>query len=76
MEDTSKVQADLCAFSDGSKTNDMYIYTIATYSIAVLFVTLRIFGKILAKRTAMDDWVLITALIVATPPVACVLISM
>lgn len=51
------------------------MYTIAAFSIAVLFVTLRVISRIAMKRIASDDWVIIAALIVLVPPVACVLAS-
>jgi hypothetical protein len=75
LPDTAKVQADLCHLPNESKTNDMYIYTIAAYSIGIFFVVLRLISKVAVKRVSADDWVLLLAVLVVTPPVACVLQS-
>ncbi|KAF2678735.1 hypothetical protein K458DRAFT_376105 [Lentithecium fluviatile CBS 122367] len=71
--DTAKVQADICRLADESKSGDVYIYTITTYSIAALFVTLRIIGKVAMKRLAMDDWIIVVALCLTAVPLGCVL---
>jgi len=75
VQDTSKVQADLCGLPKESKASDVYIYTITVFAIAGLFVTLRIIGKIATKRIAMDDWIMIAAFAILVAPVACVLKS-
>lgn len=43
------------------------------YSIAVISVALRIAGKLLSKRLAWDDAVVVAALMLTAIPVACVL---
>ncbi|KAH7072137.1 hypothetical protein BKA63DRAFT_577881 [Paraphoma chrysanthemicola] len=70
---TSRVQADICGFSNESKRMQMFWYTGVVYSLAVLFVALRIAGKVVSKRLSWDDWVVVAALLLTTIPLACVL---
>jgi hypothetical protein len=70
--DTAKVQADICNFSNDSKTHEVYLYTGIVFSIAVIFVALRIAGKVLAKRVTPDDWIIIVAMLLTAIPCGCV----
>ncbi|KAH4063994.1 hypothetical protein HBI73_205670 [Parastagonospora nodorum] len=69
----SRVQADLCHLSSESKTQQVILYTGIVYSIAFVSVALRIAGKLLLKRLAWDDAVVVAALLLTAIPVACVL---
>ncbi|KAF2786450.1 hypothetical protein K505DRAFT_343799 [Melanomma pulvis-pyrius CBS 109.77] len=71
--DTAVVQADLCNMSNESKTGNVVLCTSIVFSIAVIFVGLRITGKVLAKRITPDDWVIVAALLLAALPCGCVL---
>ena len=51
----------------------MILYTGIVYSIAFVSVALRIAGKLLLKRLAWDDAVVVAALLLTAIPVACVL---
>ncbi|KAH6619019.1 hypothetical protein C7974DRAFT_441660 [Boeremia exigua] len=70
---TSRVQADLCNLSNESKTHQVILYTGIVYSIAFFAVALRIAGKLISKRLAWDDAVVVAALLLTAIPVACVL---
>ncbi|EMD64139.1 hypothetical protein COCSADRAFT_89724 [Bipolaris sorokiniana ND90Pr] len=70
---TAKVQQDICHLSNESKQKDVYIYTIACYTIAVSFVLLRVIGRIVTRRFALDDYIVITALLFTTVPLGLVL---
>jgi hypothetical protein len=74
-KDTAKVQADLCRLPQESKTNDIYICTIASFSVATLFVTLRVIGKVATKRLAKDDWVIVSALCIVASSSGCIIVS-
>jgi hypothetical protein len=67
-----KVQSDLCGFSQESKRMDMFVYTGIMYGLAIVLVVLRISGKILAKNFALDDCVVVAALVLVSLPVGCV----
>ncbi|KAF2642253.1 hypothetical protein P280DRAFT_422749 [Massarina eburnea CBS 473.64] len=71
--DTAKVQKDLCNLSTDSKTRDVYIYTIVAYSIAIVFVVLRIIGRAVTNRLAYDDYIIVAALLVTAVPLGLVL---
>lgn len=71
--DTAKVQASLCSLSNDSATREVYLHTSIIFSIAVLFVALRMAGKILAKRISPDDWIILVAMLLTTIPCGCVL---
>lgn len=73
LQDTSRVQRDLCNLPNESKTGDVILYTGIVYSIAFLSVTLRITGKIVSKRLAWDDAMVVAALLLTAIPLGCVL---
>ena len=73
--DTAKIQANLCDFSHVSKTREQLIYTIVVYTIAAIFVGLRVAGKVLTKRLSPDDWVLVVAILLTAIPCGLVLAS-
>jgi hypothetical protein len=68
-----KVQSDLCGFPQASKRTEMFMYTGIIYPLAILLVALRLAGKIVAKHISMDDWLVVSALILLALPVGCVL---
>ncbi|KAH7394773.1 hypothetical protein BKA66DRAFT_409999 [Pyrenochaeta sp. MPI-SDFR-AT-0127] len=70
---TARVQADICNLSEESKRKEVFMYTGIVYSMAFLFVILRIAGKLVSKRLALDDWIVIAALLLAAVPLGCVL---
>lgn len=73
VQDTSRVQRDLCNLSDESKTGEVILYTSIVYSIAFLSVTLRIVGKVVSKRLSWDDAMVVAALLLTAIPLGCVL---
>lgn len=73
VQDTSRVQRDLCDLSDESKTGELILYTSIVYSIAFLSVVLRIAGKAVSKRLAWDDAMVLSALLLTAIPLGCVL---
>jgi hypothetical protein len=73
IQDTSRVQRDLCNLSDESKTGEVILYTSIVYSIAFLSVALRITGKAVSKRLAWDDAMVVAALLLTAIPLGCVL---
>jgi hypothetical protein len=73
VQDTSRVQRDLCNLSDESKTGEVILYTSIVYSIAFLSVALRITGKAVSKRLAWDDAMVVAALLLTAIPLGCVL---
>ena len=70
---TAKVQQDLCHLSNESKQQDVYIYTITCYTIAASFVFLRIIGRIVTRRFALDDYIVVAALLFTAVPLGIVL---
>jgi hypothetical protein len=72
---TAVVQADLCNLSNESRTREVVLYTAIVFSIAIIFVALRLTGKIMAKRITPDDYILIAAMLLTAVPVGCVLTS-
>jgi hypothetical protein len=72
---TAVVQADLCNLSNESRTREVVLYTAIVFSIAVIFVALRLTGKIIAKRITPDDYILIAAMLLTAVPVGCVFAS-
>jgi len=73
--DTARVQAVLCDMSDESQRLDMFMWTGVIYSMAVVFVVLRIVGKLVNKRLAMDDYIVVFALVLCAVPAGCTLAS-
>lgn len=73
LQDTSRVQRDLCDLSDESKSQEVILYTSIVYSIALLSVALRIAGKAVSKRLAWDDVMVVAALFLTAIPMGCVL---
>ncbi|KAF2635496.1 hypothetical protein P280DRAFT_411393 [Massarina eburnea CBS 473.64] len=73
MIQTAKVQSDLCNLSDESKTREVFLYTVIGYGIGLLFVGLRLWGKLVTKRLAIDDLICLAALLLTALPVGCVL---
>lgn len=76
MEDslnTAKVQKDICHLSNDSKQHDVYVYTITCYTIAAVFVILRVIGRIVTRRAAFDDYIVVTALLLTAVPLGLVL---
>jgi hypothetical protein len=69
---TARVQANICNLSKESKRTEMFWYSSILYAIGFLTIALRIAGKIVSKRLAWDDWVLVGALLFITLPLACV----
>lgn len=70
---TARVQADLCNLTEESKRTKVFLYTGIVYSLAFLSVALRIAGKIVSKRLALDDCIVITAWLLTAVPLGCVL---
>lgn len=78
MDDTMgtlRVQADMCNLSEESKRTHVFIYTGVVYSLAFVFVALRIAGKLVSKRLSPDDYIVIAALLITAVPLGCVLAS-
>ncbi|KAF2650777.1 hypothetical protein K491DRAFT_608145 [Lophiostoma macrostomum CBS 122681] len=76
MEDTlntHKVRAAVCGLSRETKTHEVLVYTIAVFSVAVIFVTLRVAGKTLAKRLSIDDYMIMVAMLLTAVPFGCIL---
>ncbi|KAF2708615.1 hypothetical protein K504DRAFT_335103, partial [Pleomassaria siparia CBS 279.74] len=71
--DTAIVQADLCNLPNESKTREVVLYTSIVFSTAVIFVILRLAGKVLAKRITPDDYILTAAILLTAVPCGCVL---
>jgi hypothetical protein len=67
-----KVQSDLCGFPQESKRTEMFMYTGIIYGLAIILVALRITGKMVAKNFALDDCVVVAALVLVSLPVGCV----
>ncbi|KAK7180494.1 hypothetical protein DPSP01_009970 [Paraphaeosphaeria sporulosa] len=75
MEDAlgfSQVQDDVCDLSEDSKSNTVLICTCVCYPLAIFFVTLRLVGKVMSKRVRLEDWIIVSSLILAAMPIACV----
>lgn len=70
---TAKVQQDLCHLSNESKRHDVYIYTITCFTIAASFVFLRVVGRVVTGRFALDDYIVVVALLLTTIPLGLVL---
>ncbi|KAH7359817.1 hypothetical protein BKA66DRAFT_426625 [Pyrenochaeta sp. MPI-SDFR-AT-0127] len=70
---TVRVQADLCNLSDKSKRKDVYIYTGISYSIAFISVTMRVAGKLVSKRLALDDYIVVVAFLLTGVPLGCII---
>lgn len=71
--DTSRVQAGLCDWSEESKKVEFFIYSGVVYSLAFIFVALRIAGKVVSSRLSWDDAVVAGALALTAVPLGCVL---
>jgi putative Ca2+/H+ antiporter (TMEM165/GDT1 family) len=72
---TARVQADLCDLSQESKRMQVFLYTGIVYSLAFLFVVLRIAGKMVSSRLSLDDIMVVAALLLTAVPLGCVLAS-
>ncbi|KAF2849475.1 hypothetical protein T440DRAFT_469241 [Plenodomus tracheiphilus IPT5] len=70
---TARVQADICDLPEGSKRTELFWYSGIVYSIAILFVVLRVSGKLVSDRLSMDDYIVVLALVLAAVPLGCVL---
>ncbi|OAL47711.1 hypothetical protein IQ07DRAFT_682501 [Pyrenochaeta sp. DS3sAY3a] len=70
---TARVQADLCDLSQESKRMQVFLYTGIVYSLAFLFVVLRIAGKMVSSRLSLDDIMVVAALLLTAVPLGCVL---
>ncbi|KAJ4358413.1 uncharacterized protein N0V89_002995 [Didymosphaeria variabile] len=70
---TAKVQQDICHLSNESKQHDAYIYTITCYTIAAIFVLLRVVGRVVTRRFAYDDCIVVAALLLTAVPLGLVL---
>lgn len=73
--ETARVQADLCNLSKESQRLDIFMWTGIIYSIAVVFVCLRIAGKLVNKRLALDDYIVVCAIVFCALPVGCAIAS-
>jgi hypothetical protein len=51
----------------------MFLYSCILYAIGFFSITLRTAGKLVSKRLAWDDWILVGGLIFITLPLGCVL---
>jgi hypothetical protein len=71
-QSTARVQADFCNLSKESKRTEMFVYSSVMYAIGFTTVALRIAGKLVSKRLAWDDWILVVALLFTTVPLGCV----
>jgi hypothetical protein len=67
-----KVQSSICSFSQESKRTELFMYTGIIYAVAILLTALRLAGKLVAKNVSLDDWVVISALLLLALPVGCV----
>jgi hypothetical protein len=72
-QNTARAQADLCHLSKESMRTEMFLYSCILYAIGFINITLRTAGKIVSKRLAWDDWILVGALLFITLPLGCVL---
>lgn len=72
-QNTARVQADLCRLSNDSKEKEMFLFSSILYAVGFINITLRTAGKVVSKRLAWDDWILVGALLFTTLPLACVL---
>ena len=72
---TARVQAVLCDLPNDSKRSDVFTYTGIVYSVAFSFVALRTAGKLVSKGLALDDYMVIFAILLSALPVACALAS-
>jgi hypothetical protein len=70
---TARAQADFCNLSKESKKTEMFLYSSILYAIGFITISLRLAGKLVSKRLAWDDWILLAALLFATVPLACIL---
>jgi hypothetical protein len=73
--DTSRVLADVCNLPDESHRLDMFVWTSSIYPLVFVFVCLRIAGKLVNKRLAMDDYIVVFALLLCSIPAGCTLAS-
>jgi hypothetical protein len=48
------------------------MYTGIIYAVAIILTALRLAGKLVAKNVSLDDWVVISALLLLALPVGCV----
>jgi hypothetical protein len=74
-KDTARVQSDLCNLSDDSQTTQVVLYSSIIYSIAFIFVVLRLVGKTLSKGISWDDLAVVASLAIVTIPLGLVLDS-
>jgi hypothetical protein len=73
--DAARVQASFCDLSRESKRIPMFVWTASIYSGAFISVVLRIAGKLVTKRIAMDDYIVVLALLLCAVPAGCTLAS-
>lgn len=65
----------MCNLSEASKSHLVFVTTCICYPIAVFFVLLRVFSKFMTNRVRMDDWVIVSSLLLAAMPIALILKS-
>ncbi|KAF1954364.1 hypothetical protein CC80DRAFT_369139, partial [Byssothecium circinans] len=73
MVKTSKVQASLCNRPNESKSREVFVYCIICLPIGIVFVGLRLWGKLVSKRLAIDNWVCVGAQVLVIFPFGCLL---
>jgi hypothetical protein len=73
--ETARVQANLCSLSEESQRFNVFMWTGIAYATGVVFVCLRIAGKLVNKRLALDDYIVIFAILFAALPEGCALAS-
>jgi hypothetical protein len=69
-------QNAICGLPQESHSQEIFNYTMGTFLIAWLFVTLRLIGKYCTSRIGFDDYTLLSSFLLAIFPVACVFKSM
>jgi hypothetical protein len=73
LNDSLNIAHEICHFSDKSMQRAIYVYTITCYSIAIIFVLLRVLGRLVAGRFAFDDYIVVAALLFKAIPLGLVL---
>lgn len=73
--DTARVQADLCNLPNDSKRRRLLNLTIVVYVVCFTCVVGRTAGKIVSKRVALDDYIVVGTWLLGQVPLACALSS-
>jgi len=71
----AQVEKELCDLSEHSRSTELLIFTGSSYVVVVVCVALRLVAKVSTKKAKLDDWVIVSAVLLSAISIGCVLKS-